>query len=407
MKMKSTNNNVAKFTGLIVLLIVLVGCQRHWTKANRMGNITEKAFLETIPFEFDSKLIVIPVSIKGKTYRFLYDTGAPFSISKPLQEELRFKEVSKSSIRDSDNNRSQVDWVQVDTLLLGDIPFVNLSAFVGDYQLNPVLACFNLDGIIGSNNIRMCNWYIDYEHKEMHFTNQKADTFGIKGYNVPFEYNSQFTMLLDIKSGPVVLKNMHLDTGSNGDISILANQFDSLAKYNRTNSVYNLKGVKQSGILGQVTPIESSHSQLDSVVMGELIIPNVAIGTSNSKLIGNEILSLYHLVIDSQSKKLIFDKNGIEPEPFSSFGFRPGSNDGTNVYVQSVYSHSKASDGGIVTGMEILSFDSLDFMNKHNICDLIEHNQRAKKENDTAILMVKSINGDTLIYHLKKETFYK
>lgn len=43
-------------------------------------------------------VIIIPVEINGKTYRFLFDTGAINSISDDLQEELGFNVVSTGII---------------------------------------------------------------------------------------------------------------------------------------------------------------------------------------------------------------------------------------------------------------------------------------------------------------------
>jgi hypothetical protein len=372
-----------------------------------MAKVPESAFFETVPFDFDSKFIILPVTINGKTYRFLYDTGAPFSISKAIQKELGFKQLKKSRMKDSDNNRAQVSWVKVDTVQLGDIPFCNHSAFVGDFRANPVLACFNVDGIIGSNNIRLCNWYIDYENEQLHLTNQNADTFGIKGFEAPFELDRQYNISLDLKSGPVILKNMHIDTGSNGDLSVYPSQFDTLVKYNQTNKVYSLNGVKQSGILGEVTPVSSRHSELDSLEIGNLVVPNVGIGTGTSKLIGNEILSQYHLVIDSDAHKLIFRKNGIKQMPYSSFGFTPGSTDGKNVFVQAVYTDSPSALAGILPDMEILNFDSLDFKSNHNICDFVKHAHQTDNAYYTAKMKVKAENGDTLIFSLEKKKFYE
>lgn len=405
MKRKLTNSNRGKSFALFFVVLIIAGCKSHWTVSDQMGSVPEVDFLETVPFDFDSKFIIIPVTIKGKTYRFLYDTGAPFGISKPIQKELGFKQLKKSRMKDSDNNRSQISWVKVDTVLIGGVPFCNQSAFVGDFRANPVLACFKVDGIIGSNNIRLCNWYIDYENEQLHLTNQKADTFGIKGFDAPFEFNRQYTITLDLKSGPVILKDMHLDTGSNGDLSIYPSQFDTLVKYKQTKKIYELKGVKQSGILGEVTPVSSRHTELDSLVIGNLVIPNVGIGTSSSKLIGNEILSLYDMIIDSDSQKLIFKKNGIEPVPYASFGFTPGSTDGKNVFVQAVYSGTPSALAGILPDMEILSFDSLEFKTDHNICDFVEHAH--KTENLTATMKVKAENGDTLIFILEKKKFYE
>lgn len=51
-------------------------------------SIKQKRYLQKISYQnMDGKLIV-PVSINGKTYNFLFDTGAPLTISDKLFKEL-------------------------------------------------------------------------------------------------------------------------------------------------------------------------------------------------------------------------------------------------------------------------------------------------------------------------------
>ena len=53
------------------------------------GSIKQKKYLQKIPYEIMGEhLIIVPVTINGKTYNFLFDTGAPLTISDRLYKEL-------------------------------------------------------------------------------------------------------------------------------------------------------------------------------------------------------------------------------------------------------------------------------------------------------------------------------
>ena len=131
-----------------MVLIIHTSCSVSWTDAIRYGEIDRISFSEKVDIEIENGLIFVPVQIEGHKYRFLFDTGAPFSISTDLQDALDYKVVSKGHIVDSGNNRKRVNYVLVDTVLIGSIPFINQTAFEGDFTSNPILECLGIDGIL-------------------------------------------------------------------------------------------------------------------------------------------------------------------------------------------------------------------------------------------------------------------
>ena len=105
-------------------------------------------FRDTVFIEIHKGLIFLPVIIEGKEYRFLFDSGAPLSISNMLQNNHGFEIVSMGKIIDSDHNRKKVKWSQVDAIHIGDISFTQQTAFIGDFDANPLFKCLKIDGII-------------------------------------------------------------------------------------------------------------------------------------------------------------------------------------------------------------------------------------------------------------------
>ena len=190
------------------MLLIINACSLEWSEAIQRGKVSQLAFRDTVNIDINNGLIFLPVSIQGKSYRFLFDTGAPFSISEKLQREFKFKSISKGNIRDSDNNRIQVNWVHVDSLKISDISFLDQLAFVGDFEANPILKCLNIDGIIGSNLMRHCNWTIDQERNTISLYRGIEEHNLEKYLSIPFTSDSQYNIFTDLNIGQATIKNL-------------------------------------------------------------------------------------------------------------------------------------------------------------------------------------------------------
>lgn len=111
-----------KFAILILIGILFpltYGCAVKWTDVIRYVKVAQNEFRETVDFKIQKDLIFVPVIIHGREYCFLFDSGAPFSISNQLQNDYAHKIVSKGNIIDSDHNRKEVNWAQIDSIKIG------------------------------------------------------------------------------------------------------------------------------------------------------------------------------------------------------------------------------------------------------------------------------------------------
>jgi hypothetical protein len=354
-----------------IVLIILASCSVKWTTVINYGEVDCIDFYETIDIEVQNGLIFVPVQIGGKKYNFLFDSGAPFSISKKLQKTFNFKVISKGNIVDSDNNRKKVNYVQVDTIYIGSIPFTNQTAFEGDFTSNPILECLKIDGIIGSNLMRHTNWTVDQSLKKITLSNTISQKTKEKSIIVPFQTDNQYNILVSIGIGASTVKNLKIDYGSNGPISLDKNVFSLLKERKIIGKTYLEKGSKRSGIIGKSVSLNRQITFVDSLELGELKIDDVELRSGSSPLIGNKILSKYIVTIDWGNSKLYFrNNNNVKIDTHKTFGLSLVSSNET-IYVQSVIENSDAFKKGIVPGMQVLKLDSLDFLASHNYCDYV------------------------------------
>lgn len=382
-----------------IFVLGLFSCSAKWMDTIRYGSIGSTDFSETVEVTLESRLIFIPVQINGKTYRFLLDSGAPFSISEEIQDELQYKEISKGHIVDSDFNRIVVKVVQVDSLRIGTIPFLNQTAFIGDFKASPTLKCLHIDGILGSNLMRHCNWVIDQENSAITLSTVLEDWVKEEAVAVPFSADSQFDIMLNMDAGASVLTNIELDYGSNGAITLPESLFDKLQDKEGFDGVMINRGVKQTGLVGTPVSFERKSVIIDSVGFGDVRLNNVEIKTGKSSLLGNHFLSGFLVSIDWSSNQLFFKKYTKDPGVKSTYGFLLGYTEEKGMYVQSVMDDSEAFHQGIFPDMTALKADSLDFLGTHDFCDYMDLMRKAP---DTLHVILRDSSGAILPFKVGK-----
>lgn len=385
-----------------ILFSLAIGCSVEWTKAIRSGEISQNRFIETVDIEIRKGLIFLQVMIEEKEYLFLFDSGAPFSISNQLQNDYAFEIVSEGNIIDSDHNRKKVQWAKVNSINIGDISFSNQTAFIGDFDANPILRCLKIDGIIGSNLLRHCNWTINQEQKSLTLFNS-IGVEDVKGdITIPFKTDYQYNMFIDINLGQAIVRNVLVDYGSNGSISMNSEIFTTLRSRNIIGKTLMEKGIQQSGIVGKTVDLRREILYSDSVNIESIYFKKVMLRTGKTVSIGNSFLSRFKVTVDWKNKNLHFSEIKDIPNSIRFSGFSLGFSANQGVYVQSVVEKSNAYNKGIRPNMKILKIDRLDFERGNDFCDYLSH-----ELGDKIFLQVINSKGDKIEYNIEKTSFWK
>ncbi len=372
-------------------MLFLYGCSVSWTKAIQYGSVVPAEFQDTVQFKVQNGLIFLDVKINGERFKFLYDTGAPFSISEEIQEEFSFKKVSSGHIKDSDHNRKAIDWVQVDSIQIGGITFLDQTAFVGDFSANPVIKCIGFDGIVGSNLMRHSNWIIDPVSEEIIMSSDlKADW--INGLSeVPFSANNQYSMRIDVNIGRATIHNVLVDFGSNRSVSLSDEILSVLKDRNIANIFLEERGFRQTGIVGEPVKVKKEVTITDSLSLGGLPLSDVMIETGKTVSLGTDVLTRYHVVIDWDQHHLYLKDAKTIPHPEKTVGFKLGYTDQNGVYFESVLENSEAHNRGIRDGMKVMQLDDLIFKEASDFCDYVGYEYK-----DSVFVQFKNQNGELL-----------
>ena len=386
-----------------VLLFVLILLGPFSCIGQKRNNSPVK-FSKTVRTEVKLGLHIVPVKLRGKTYRFLFDTGAPTSISKEMQKNLKYKVVDRGHIIDSDRNKLRVDYVRVDSIIIEDIKFSNVKAFVADFTGNPTLACLQLDGILGSNMMQACNWQIDYTKQQIDLSSDPFLTNEPGVFEVGFRADSQYDIMLDLKMGRATVSNMKIDYGNNSSISVPHKVFTVLREEDILKESFLEEGYNQGGIGAKPVAMKRYYGYLDSLKIGDLYSTDLTIKTGKSGLVGREFLSRYLVAINWSEKKIRFKPHETWEDTRTTFGYSLGLNSKGEPILFGVTEGSSAARNGLEMGNKVLRVDTIDFGDGGSYCDYINH---IPSINDTLSITVENRDGQLLTVKLNKALLQK
>ena len=303
----------------IVLFFLFATACTNFSKLYNSGSLEVLEFYSEVEFETRLNLIILPVQIRGETYRFLFDTGAPNVISEELNEKLQFKTLGTGSVGDSQGNRNKLGVQKIDTIGIGGVYFLNTAALVADLG-QAEIACLEIDGILGANLMRLAYWKIDSENAVITLSTD-LDTLltGLdECYTLPFKTSKTYTPYVSMILNDSLFESITYDTGSGGYLT--------LRKSVDLNPDYRLgeyTGYGSTGLYG---------SQRDTIRYGRIAInidgfSQKGIAEYNTvsvkKLVGMEFLSQFIQIFDWQKNEISLYEDKIAPQIYDRFPVSP------------------------------------------------------------------------------------
>lgn len=260
---------------------------------------TSSNYLVEFEVERPLGLVIIPVTINGKKYRFLWDTGAIMVINKELRVELGLKKVIAQNIRDSRGTTEKLEFVEIEELTLGDIPFYQVGTAVADLNKSTLLSCLKLDGIIGGNLMRKSVWQMDLENDKI-FMASNIDTLNLskEGIKVPFEIRNNGTPKVQVHINDTTVNGVTFDTGYTGYLSIGEKRINGKLDHDSIYS-YPFVGFNSSGLYGASFDTVYKSKQLiglDTNTQNQSVL--VTKKNSSKSLLGLDYLENYRVTID-------------------------------------------------------------------------------------------------------------
>ena len=367
------------------VLIGLAGCT-NFSKIYNSGSLKSSDFYSEVGFETRLNLIILPVQIRGETYRFLFDTGAPNVISKELSEKLQLKTIASGNVGDSQGKKNKLGVVKIDTIGVGGVYFQNTAAVVADLN-EAEIACLEIDGILGANLMRFAYWKIDSENKVLTLSSD-LDTLITElqeCYTLPFKPVTTYTPRVSMALNDTLIESITYDTGFGGYLS-LSKSVDLDPKF----QLAEYFGYGSAGLYGtQIDTLRYGRIGIDVDGFNQVGIAEYN-NLSDKKLVGMEFLNQFVQILDWQSNEISLYTNTVIPQVYSSFPLSPRWVDG-KLIVGGLKNDSSLISLGLNIGdtIEVLngvSFRGADFI---TYCDLII----ASRENKPDTLSLELSNG--------------
>jgi hypothetical protein len=346
-------------------------------KSNKImasAELISSSFYEVVPFEYISSLPVFEVTIQGKNYRFIFDTGGYTVFSDELTRRL--SGIGKSSyidVKDGNGTISRIDTYVLNQLEIGGISFSDVGFANIGFTESEWFKCLGLDGTIGPNIMKEAFWQFDSKTQRITLTDNKDNLeIASNGLKIPIYTDNVFKPSIDLRIGNYS-KRVGFDTGFNGFLQLIDQQ--EKVSFENFPSVVKLGNRSNAG--HSTTYADTRMIKVDSVRLNELVFADViaSVGSRfSSDLLGSQIFDYYRVMLDLSGGAMYLEE--IEGKPLmqssiESFGFGLDFREG-KIVIDYVYELSTADKMGVAPGQLVVKINGQNY-EFSSYCDFVEN----------------------------------
>lgn len=397
--MKRSKFNIINKLFLLLLIIFPLVFQAQGKNFFNKGKVEINQSIEKIPLSFVNDIPIVSIEIEGEFYNFIFDTGAPLVISNKIYDRLNLKTKTESEVADSHKEKRVQKFTFLPKMKAGNVLFKDFGAVVVDFE-DPVFRCYNIEGILGANQMAKLYWKVDYQNNDIEVTenlkNFNPDQFN---YKISFKPSPQKTPYINIKILNET-KELTFDTGYAGSISINKSLLD-LENPKIKRNLITKSGLSAVGMYGIGKNSDNYIFTTEDFSVGNIPVSKQIIETFESSVLGNTFLKNYIFIIDWKSNEILLKETNLIPIDYWSFGFSYRFVDG-KVKVLNVYQNQNIP---LHLEDEILSINdvSMENLSLEESCQYyLKSKEDGKKE-----LQLKVKRGNEILYfNVKKQNFY-
>ena len=332
------------FLGLLIFSF-LTSCTSGIKKILKAGYIEQHNFKKVIPFTYTKTgHILLKVTVKGKVYDFILDTGATTIISEEVAEELNVKTIGVSEIEDINNKKANLNFVSLENIQIGGIDFKNTIGSILDLKKGE-LACLEVDGLIGANLMRHAVWDFDFKRNIITITNDESQL------DIPENYSESKIYVGDAYQASIITEfnnkrvlNNVIDLGNSADARLSYKVFEKLKE---SEDLPYVKGSGGSGFGAFGRSIEKKNSykaKMNTLKIGNIELKNLIVDVKDgSTNLGLSVFKNSRIIFNWGKKSLkMIQQSDREPDSVVGFGFYPVF-ENNKMYVNYLYEHTEAS----------------------------------------------------------------
>ena len=292
--------------GFILLIVALPS----FAKSKKVESIVEKDFVDTIKVSYENNVMIMPVKIGDRYYRFMFDTGCSCFLLNDSLRHLMQETGHKTKCTDFNAVRKSLDDGVLPEVTLGKTHLTNVEVKAMTYNYP-----FGIDGCIGMHELNNSDIITKMDLKDSiiiitdrkdFFANEKGQVMNYYPKHVCPHVN--FSLSHGCKG-----RFMTFDTGCNSFMFL--NDFyykKSLKGKNKDLFMKQIEWVDTGSVSYSVHGIEKGNEHVfmkfDEVKLGDLMcINNIPTEVSSGgTVIGCRILEYGSMIMDSHAHTLTF-----------------------------------------------------------------------------------------------------
>lgn len=365
------------------------------------GGPSAPNYYSEIPYQANNGKLFVSVRLSGKKHKFLFDTGAPVTISKELATELKSPLLSQDTVRDINGNTGPLSQVRLDSIRLGDITFTGIPSLVG---IADFYSCWQAEGVVGSNLLRGSIVSINSERHVIIITDQPGRLALNKKQSVPMisdeSRNRQSKPAIQISLNGKVNLMLNFDTGDNGFLHFTDDAMKSLARYHSYKVVSKGYGSSAIGQFGLQADADKYLLEFPLITIGNARFDHVIAQTNRggTAAIGSKLLDYGNVTLDFVGGRFYFEaRQELNDLSEKQWPMQPTVKDGKLV-VSLVWEKGKDL---AQPGEQIIAIEGKDF-SQVNFCELL-NNGPVLGGKETAALTLKDAQGKQRLVQISKQ----
>src|SRR5262245_4693263 len=176
----------------VLLLATAAIAQRPFDvlAALQRGAVASERHDGKLAFDGTASLLRVQVHVGDQACAMLVDTGAPMTVTPEFAKAHRLAVLGTYATHDSTGHWRDLQFVALPAVEFAGVRFTDLAAVVVDLRAIPLLRERDVDGLIGTNLLRLGALAIDYGASKLEWSDDAA-RLRPAGTRVPFTTSPQ------------------------------------------------------------------------------------------------------------------------------------------------------------------------------------------------------------------------
>ncbi|MCZ8169546.1 MAG: retropepsin-like aspartic protease [Flavobacterium sp.] len=326
---------------------------------------------ETVPIFYQKKMPFVKVEMNTNTYLFLVDTGSSLCI---ISKDMLGPDnvvLDKKSVTDVGGSEFQTE-VVLSTLKIGNSYFKKVACLVGSIDSISTQGCLKIDGIIGSNLLKLSNWEINPVNQTLSFSTNPFEKKE-NSIELDFELSDSFLPLIQYNFMDEVIFSV-IDTGYS-DYFEMNNYFLKKVSKQKRGKLNMGKGKHAIGINSTISGTLTT-TIIDTIKVNPVFFSKVpVIFTENKPRIGSAFLANYIFNYNFLAKKIILTPVNTNPITEKVHCVNFSINESNELIVSFVWLNEQTKKSKIEVGSKVLKIDDMTCydMTMKKLCELKQY----------------------------------